>query len=182
MVSTGQRIINPVSGEEITFEQTAADTAGALLTFHFVLHPGGQVATEHIHPRRQERVEVRTGTLLVRLDGTDHLLHPGDHLVIPPGTPHRMHHPDPHGPDLSATVAFTPAGRVAEFLDDVFSLAATGHTDHQGRLPLLQAAVTTAGYFPDVALATPPLPVQRLLLTALRPLAHLRGYRRTYPT
>lgn len=182
MVNSGHRIVNPISGEEIIFRKTAADTRGSLLTFDFLLHPGGSVATEHIHPRREERVEVRSGTLLVRVNGTDTMLHAGDRLVIPPGTPHRMRHPDPHGPDVTAGVQFTPAGRIAEFLDEVFALAATGHTDGQGRLSLLQAALTTAGHFDDVALARPPLPLQRILLAALRPLAHLRGYRRHYPT
>jgi hypothetical protein len=82
---------------------------------------------------------------------------------------------------VQGIVEFRPAGGVAEFLDEVFALDRAGHTTPTGQLSLLQAAITTVGRFDDMALATPPLPMQKALLTALRPIAHLRGYRRTYP-
>jgi mannose-6-phosphate isomerase-like protein (cupin superfamily) len=177
-VVAGQRIVNELSGEEIVFTRTGTETAGQRLSFDFLLHPGGQVAVEHIHPRREERIDIRSGTLLVRLDGIERTFHPGQTVVIPPMTPHRIMNDAQE--EATAEVHFAPAGNVAEFLAEVFDLAESGHTDATGNLNLLQAAISTAGYFHDMALARPPLPAQRILLTTLRPVAYLLGYRRQY--
>ena len=178
-VVVGQRIVNELSGEEIVFTRTAAETAGQELSFDFLLHPGGEVAVEHVHPRREERIDVRSGALVVLLDGVEQTFHRGQTVVIPQMTRHRIIHGGTEEP-ATAEVHFTPAGKVAEFLAEVFDLAESGHTDTTGNLSLLQAAKSTAGYFDDMALARPPLPAQRILLTSLRPIAHLLGYRRHY--
>ena len=43
---TGQAIENPVSGERITFERTADDTNGTLLSFELELTPSSQLVEE----------------------------------------------------------------------------------------------------------------------------------------
>ena len=61
MAYTGQIIENPVSGERITFLQTAADTAGELLEFELELAPDGHVPGAHVHPEQEERFHVLDG-------------------------------------------------------------------------------------------------------------------------
>jgi len=53
MAFSGQTIDNPVSGERITFIQTAADTAGELLEFELELSADGRVPGAHIHPQQE---------------------------------------------------------------------------------------------------------------------------------
>ncbi len=53
MAYAGQTIENPVSGECITFTQTAADTNGELLAFEMTLSVDGHVPGAHVHPSRR---------------------------------------------------------------------------------------------------------------------------------
>ena len=67
MAHAGQVLENPISGEKITFRQTAVDTDGELLAFELVLAPAGAVPGAHVHPEQEERFEVVSGTLAFRL-------------------------------------------------------------------------------------------------------------------
>ena len=53
MAYTGQTIENPVSGERITFLQTARDTGGEKLEIELELAPDGHVPGAHVHPSRR---------------------------------------------------------------------------------------------------------------------------------
>ena len=66
MAYTGQTIINPVSGERITFLQTSADTDGELLEFELELTPDGHVPGAHVHPAQEERFHVLSGRMKFR--------------------------------------------------------------------------------------------------------------------
>ena len=50
MITPGQTLENPVTGERFTFTDTAATTDGELLAFDFGLRPGGAVPIPHVHP------------------------------------------------------------------------------------------------------------------------------------
>ena len=52
MITPGQTLENPVTGERFTFTDTAATTGGELLAFDFALRPGGAVPMPHVHPIR----------------------------------------------------------------------------------------------------------------------------------
>ena len=67
MISPGQTIENPVTGERFTFTHTAASTDGELLAFDFALRPGGKVPVPHVHPIQTERFEVVAGEVRFRL-------------------------------------------------------------------------------------------------------------------
>ena len=56
MFHAGDVIENPVTGERITFIQTAAETNGEFVIVETVVQPGGAVATKHIHPHQEEAV------------------------------------------------------------------------------------------------------------------------------
>ena len=43
MAHVGQTLVNPASGERITFLHTAAETRGELVTIHLELPPGAHV-------------------------------------------------------------------------------------------------------------------------------------------
>ena len=67
MVSPGQTLENPVTGERFTFTETAASTGGELLAFELGLRPGGAVPIPHVHPIQTERFEVVDGRMSFRV-------------------------------------------------------------------------------------------------------------------
>src|SRR5687767_13715956 len=67
MAYAGQVIENPVSGEKLTFIQTAAETNGELLELELELTPDGHVPGAHQHPEQTETFHVLEGTMKFRL-------------------------------------------------------------------------------------------------------------------
>src|SRR6476469_2757827 len=61
MITPGQTLSNPVTGERFSFIDTAATTGGELLSFELGLRPGGAVPITHVHPIQTERFEVPAG-------------------------------------------------------------------------------------------------------------------------
>src|SRR5918994_3318445 len=90
MAHAGQIIENPVSGERITFRETAADTDGELLAFELELSPDGQVPGMHVHTIQEERFEVTKGTMRFRMGAKKVIAQPGDVVVVPPGMRHKF--------------------------------------------------------------------------------------------
>src|SRR5215210_3238643 len=72
------------TGEHITFLPGEGD----VLRMSFVIDGGGLVAAEHFHPEQEERFEVVTGTLRVRMNGREREVHAGERIVVPAGVPH----------------------------------------------------------------------------------------------
>jgi putative monooxygenase len=55
--------------------------------------PAGERVAEHYHPYSEEFLYLVAGELTVDLDGEPYPLVPGDALLIPPGTRHRLRNP-----------------------------------------------------------------------------------------
>src|SRR5689334_6185578 len=83
MARQGQTICNPVSGERITFLQTAADTAGERLEFELELAADGRVPGAHVHPEQEERFHVLEGTMTFRLGMRRIVASAGETVVVP---------------------------------------------------------------------------------------------------
>lgn len=179
MAIAGQVIRNPVTGEAVTFLVTAGDSGGKLLRIEMAADPKAAGATEHIHPRLTERYEMLEGRLHVRLDGEERVVAAGERLEIPRGTPHAFWNADDAPARVS--VEYEPAGRFEDFMETIYALAADGKLNAKGRPRLLQAAVIGQKHLDDIALARPPVAVQRLLFGLLAPLGRLAGYRARYP-
>jgi quercetin dioxygenase-like cupin family protein len=88
MAYAGQTIENPVSGEKITFIQTAADTDGELLEIELELSAEGAVPGAHIHPEQEERFEVIEGTMAFRMGLKKIVAGPGEVVTVPAGKVH----------------------------------------------------------------------------------------------
>ena len=67
MITTGQTIENPVTGERLVFRTTSADTNGASVVVEAFVEPDGAVAAAHVHPAQEERFEVLVGELEFRV-------------------------------------------------------------------------------------------------------------------
>ena len=88
MITPGQTLENPVTGERFTFTHTASTTGGELLAFELALRPGGAVPIPHVHPIQTERFEVVAGLMRFRLGLRRRLAGPGDVVEVAPGVVH----------------------------------------------------------------------------------------------
>jgi len=179
MAAAGETIRGPVTGETVTFVVTRAESGGAVLELEMKADPKAAGGSEHIHPRITERHELLEGALHFRLEGVETIVEAGQRLVIPPRTAHSFWNAD----DAPARthVRYEPAGRFEEFVESIYALARDGKLNAKGRPKLLQGALIGRKHIDDIALARPPVVVQRLLYALLAPLARARGYRDRYP-
>jgi hypothetical protein len=58
MITPGDRLENPVTGEVLIFHRTAAQSDGESALVETVLRAGAAVAAAHVHPHQTERFEV----------------------------------------------------------------------------------------------------------------------------
>jgi mannose-6-phosphate isomerase-like protein (cupin superfamily) len=142
MARSGETIVNPATGETVTFVQTAADTDGEVLVLDDVWSRPGHRAAPHVHPKLEERFEVVTGRAALLVDGVEHTLEPGDALAVPPGTPHVAWNAAEG--ETRLRLEFRPAGRWEEVVARLFALAQEGRTDTYGvPEPKVLAAILT---------------------------------------
>src|SRR5215204_4960433 len=88
MITPGQTLENPVTGERFTFRHTAASTGGELLAFELGLRPGGAVPIPHVHPIQTERFDVLAGRMRFRVGLRHVVATAGDTVEIAPGVVH----------------------------------------------------------------------------------------------
>jgi len=88
MVRAGDIIENPITGETMGFLLTSRETAGELLRIDMTVRPGGFVAGEHVHPHQEERFQIASGRITLRVDGQERVYTAGDLVTVPAGTPH----------------------------------------------------------------------------------------------
>src|SRR3954463_16637738 len=86
MVRIGDVIDNPVTGETMTFLLTGSETAGELLRIEMRVRPHGFVASEHIHPDQEERFQIMSGEITLRVGGEERRYGAGQRITIPAGT------------------------------------------------------------------------------------------------
>jgi quercetin dioxygenase-like cupin family protein len=145
MAVAGETIVHPISGEQITFVRTSADTDGALAEMDLYLPAGMTPCPEHVHPQSTERVTVRSGQVRAMIDGRLHTVAEGESLEVPPGTWHTW---VPVG-EVRMTATFTPALGMDDFLVDLFAIAEAGQVDAQG-VPHLLPLMVLLDDHPDV--------------------------------
>src|SRR5688500_4137625 len=94
MAKAGATIESPPTGARIRFLQAARDTNGELLQSGDVMNGGGRVAIEHVHPYREERFEIISGTTRMSMRGQQRDVFAGQKVVVPAGTPHVWGNPN----------------------------------------------------------------------------------------
>lgn len=176
MTQQRDAIDNPVTGETIVFLKRAGDTDGQVLQMELLLKADGPRMLEHVHPRQEERIEVLSGTLRFRLGGEEQELGAGQALVLPPGVPHTLWNVG----EGQARCLFDvrPALKTEAAFETLFGLAREGKTNKQGMPNPLQGALLAREY--ETFLPRPPVPLQRVVLATIAPIARLFGYRARY--
>jgi quercetin dioxygenase-like cupin family protein len=168
---TKQTISNPISGETITFLQTARDTGGKLVELGFAVAPGGAPPAAHVHPRQTETFAVSQGRCRVSVDGVQRELGPGEVVSVPPGASHTWAAVS----ELQMTVTLEPALRADEFFEDLFALANAGRVNRQGLPTPLHFAVLLDDYRDLVYLSGPPVGLQKAATAILAKLGRALG-------
>jgi quercetin dioxygenase-like cupin family protein len=174
MISPGQTLENPVTGERFTFIHTAASTGGELLAFDFALRPGGAVPIPHVHPIQTERFEVTEGRMTFRVGLRKVHGGPGDVVEVAPGVAHSF--ANAGDDEARLRVEVRPALAMEEMFAEVVAMAQAGRMNRRG-MPrnLLDLADLARRYDQEAHAPLMGVRVQRLLLA---PLVFLARHRR----
>src|SRR5262245_60895272 len=127
MATVGQTLVNPASGEQITFRTTAAETNGDRVVIDLELPAGGRVPGRlHFHPQQTERFEVVEGTMRFRVRRQRIVAGPGESVTVEPGVPHDFANVG-HGGAL-VRVEIRPALKMEQLFETAVALAQQGRT------------------------------------------------------
>ena len=179
MIYAGQSIENPVTGEQMIFHKTAADTNGELVEFELVAKPGAFVAMPHVHPYQTERFEVLSGTLEVKKGRKRETATAGEVVEIEPGVSHSWRNASDEE-ELRFLVEVRPALQFERLIETMFGLAADGKTNKKGMPNPLRMALIARKHFDDARLPVLPGWVQRAMVGSGAALGKLAGYEATY--
>lgn len=178
MIRAGDTIENPVTGETLVFEKTAAETDGEYVRFECIVQPSGFVAAAHVHPFQQERFQVIEGAVTFRVDGQEITASPGDCILVAAGRKHQFWNATDREARFACEVR--PALAFEQLIETMFSLAQDGKTNRKGMPNPLRLAVIARAHFDTVRLPFPPAWTQRIGLALGAPLGRLLGYGPTY--
>jgi quercetin dioxygenase-like cupin family protein len=178
VISKGQTLVNPVTGERMTFLRTAAETDGEHVLIELRAEPQASVAAAHLHPAQLETFDVVKGTLGAKVAGEEIVAHAGDVLVVEPGQAHKWWNAGER--ELVFLCEVRPALQFESLIETMFSLAAAGKTNKKGMPNPLWLAVIAQAHFDTVRLPFPPAFLQRVGLALGAPLGRLAGYTPTY--
>ena len=174
MALIGQTLVNPASGERITFRTTAAESNGELVAIDLELPAGGRVPGPlHLHPLQEERFEVVEGTMRFRMRRERVVAGPGEAVVVAPGVPHDFANVG-DGTAL-VRVEIRPALKMEQLFETAVALAEHGRTMRGGIPKPLELALFTREFEQEVQAALPPRWLQRIGLAPLAWLAKRLG-------
>jgi quercetin dioxygenase-like cupin family protein len=174
MITPGQTIENPVTGERFTFTDTAATSGGELLAFDFALRRGGAVPIPHVHPIQTERFEVTEGRMTFRVGLRKVEAGPGDVVEVAPGVAHSFANAGDDEARLHVEVR--PALAMEDMFAEVVAMAEAGRMNRRG-MPrnLLDLADLARRYDQEAHAPLLSVRMQRLLLA---PLVFMARHRR----
>ena len=177
MATTRQTILNKKTGEKITWLETAADTGGKRLVFHFEVAPRGRLPVMHFHPHQTETLELSKGFLTVNHGDKSTILTAGERIVIGKGVPHQWCNAS-FDTAAEMTVTFEPALNTETFLEQFYGLSNDDKTAEDGTPAFLQLMAMVNEY--QVYVQGPPLFLQKIMGWVLGGVGRLIGYKKYY--
>jgi mannose-6-phosphate isomerase-like protein (cupin superfamily) len=171
-----RRIANPAVGIHGRILQTASETNGELFEVEFLVDPGDWTGPDHIHLRQEERFEIMSGTLRLRVAGAEEVLTQGSTRVLPPKTSHNFRNDGPG--EVRFLLQLRPALRIEGYLRDMWRAANEGSRRRSGAPSILELAVIQHEYPEEFFyLSGLPVQVQKAFLSALATISRATGYR-----
>lgn len=179
-VRAGDELVNPVTGLRTVFRETAECTRGELLQVDWIAKPGWTTGPDHVHRAQEERFEVISGELGLRLDGVESVHEPGAVIVAPAGAPHAAWNAGDE--EVHVLVDFRPALRTEIAFETLAGLARDGMTTGSGapKNPF-RLALVLRRFEEEIHFTRPPLAVQRLVLGPIARVGEMLGYEAEYP-
>ncbi len=178
MFRAGDTIENPITGEQLTFIETASETAGAVTVVEVRVRPDGFVAAAHVHPKQTEIFRVVSGRMGVKLGREKLEAGPGEVLTIEPGVAHKFWNAADE--DLVFVAEVCPSLEWESLIETMYSLAADGKTSKKGMPNPFRLAVIANAHFDVVQLPVIPAWMQKAALAMGAPLGKALGYTHTY--
>lgn len=177
MLELGKRYTSPVTGSWIEVIERAA----GVTTVERSLAPASGLADPHVHQDYVETWEALSGQGRIELAGDERDFRKGDRLVIAPGASHR--NPWNTGTEaLHVRVSLDPSNDFLEAFMSAFGRHLVegehGRLTKTEEMPLLEILVIGQATNSRTYGASPPVPLQKLLLPFLAFFGrHVRGYR-----
>src|SRR5215218_8904464 len=164
MAREGDELVNPVTGLRTIFRKTARETSGELLQVDWIGDPGWTTGPDHVHPRQEERFEVISGELGLRVEGVERFHGAGEVIVAPADSAHAAWNASSDD-EVHVLVDFRPALRTEIAFETLAGLARDGKTNRAGapKNPL-QLALILRHFEGEIYFVRPPLAVQRVIL------------------
>jgi quercetin dioxygenase-like cupin family protein len=180
MTKAGDELVNRVTGLRTVFRKTARETDGELLQVDWIGSPGWTTGPDHVHRRQEERFEVLSGKLGLRVEGVERVLEEGEVIMAPAGSAHAAWNAGED--EVHALIDFRPALRTEVAFETLAALAREGKTNRAGapKNPL-RLALIAREYEDEIYFVRPPLAVQRVIFGALASIGRMLGYRADYP-
>lgn len=122
--------MNQVTGEQITFLETAQETKGKYLYIEVLLPPQGNGPPLHKHDEFEEQFEVISGKLTVTIGKTQHILEKGDKRHVVTGTAHTF--TNNHNETVIFRVRLTPPSQFEESVRIHYGLIEDGLANEKG--------------------------------------------------
>lgn len=180
MARVGQTIEHPLSGERLTFLETAATTGGEYLKVRLEMAPGGSLPRPHTHPRAEERFEVVGGRVQIMTAGETRVAKAGETVIVPRGASHVWGNPFDDPAAIAVTV--NPALDLETFFETWFGLASDGKVNARTQMPsFLQMVLVMHDYRAEIGVPGLAGVALRGLAPVMAPVARVRGYRSSYP-
>ncbi len=166
MITPGETLENPVTGERFAFTDTAATSDGELLAFDFALKPGGAVPLPHVHPEQTERFEITDGEMTFKVGLRKVVAGPGDVVEVAPGVAHSFANTGDEEARLRVEVR--PALAMEDMFAEVIAMAEAGRMNKRG-MPrnLLDLALLARTYDREAHAPVIGRRMQRFLLAPL---------------
>jgi quercetin dioxygenase-like cupin family protein len=173
MAYIGQKLENPVTGEKLTFVETAASTRGERVVVDLELAADGKVPGVHIHPKQEEKFEVLQGTMKFRYGMKKIVARAGETVVVPAGKVHDFANAGATPAHVRVTIS--PALKMEEMFETNVALAKEGKVMKSGMPKPLELALFVREFADEVKAPFPPAPVVRTLMAPLAAIAKRRG-------
>lgn len=160
--------------ERILFLKTARETDGELVEVRASYKPNSGKPPAHFHPNQEERFEVLSGLFRVNIGGEEADYRPGDTIQVPKGAVHWMFNSsDERGELLWQT---RPALRTGDFFERIWTLQRKAASE-DAEPSLMQLAGVLNEHRDEFRLASPPEPIQALLIRILALVGNTFGSR-----
>lgn len=166
-------IDNPLTGYSMTF----IEASDHRFRFRESMRPGAPSPALHVHPFQEERFEVIAGSVAFRVGKRQVVCGPGESVSVPVGVAHTFVNAGERAAEMLGEYRPGLPEMSRRFHEVYFALARAGLTDANGMPSIWQIAVEMPLVSNHVRLASPPWPVQRVVLALLRPIARALGNR-----